>query len=174
MQERGASGADRCRLTALSGRRKRPPAHASKLGGMPGTSQYVKHLAQVPLFAACSTRELQKIARAADQMTVEAGREIVTQGTTGREAFVVVDGEGSVERNGKRIATIGPGDHFGELALLDGGPRTASVQAETALTLLVIGQREFTGLLDEVPGLALKIMRSLAGMVRQLDEKIYP
>jgi CRP-like cAMP-binding protein len=141
---------------------------------MAGSSRYLKHLAQIPLFSACSTRDLQKIARAADELSIDEEREIVTQGAVGRECFVIVEGEAAVKRNGRRIATLGPGDHFGELALLDGGPRTASVFAESPITLLVLGQREFTGLVDEVPGLALKIMSSLAARIRELDDKIYP
>ena len=141
---------------------------------MGSSGRYLKHLAQVPLFSACSTRDLQKIAKAADELTVDSEREIVTQGTVGREAFVIVDGEAVVKRNGRRITTLGPGDYFGELALLDGGPRTASVFAASPITLLVLGQREFTGLLDEVPGLALKIMKVLAQRIRDLDQKIYP
>lgn len=141
---------------------------------MGSSTRYLKHLAQIPLFSACSTRDLQKIARAADELTIDEEREIVTQGAVGREAFVIVEGEAAVKRGGRRVATLGPGDYFGELALLDGGPRTASVIAETPLTLLVLGQREFTGLLDEVPGLALKIMKVLAERIRDLDQKIYP
>ena len=101
------------------------------------------------------------------------GREIVKQGSVGKECFIIVEGEAAVKRNGRRVATMSAGDHFGELALLDGGPRTATVVAETPLTVLVLGQREFAGLLDEVPGLGRKIMSSLAGWVRELDTKIY-
>lgn len=140
---------------------------------MSGTSRYLQHLAEVPLFASCSSKELQKIARAADEVTVDAGREVIAQDATGHEAFIVIEGRAEVVRNGQRIAEVGPGDHFGELALLDGGPRTASVVAETPMTLLVLGQREFAGLIDEVPGLAHKILTSLAQRVRELDDKIY-
>jgi len=141
---------------------------------MATSNGYLTHLSQIPLFTACSARDLQKIARAVDEVDVDREREIVTQGSTGREAFVIVEGEAAVRRNGRRIATLGPGDHFGELALLDGGPRTATVIATSPMKLLVLGQREFTGLLDEVPGLALKIMTSLASLVRDLNQKIYP
>jgi len=141
---------------------------------MAGSSRYLKHLAQISLFSACSNRDLQKIAKAADELTIDEEREIVKQDTVGREAFVIVEGSAVVKRNGRAITTLGPGDYFGELALLDGGPRTASVVAETPITLLVLGQREFTGLLDEVPGLALKIMKVLAERIRDLDNKIYP
>ena len=141
---------------------------------MAGTTGYLQHLADVPLFSSCSNRELQKIARAADEITVDEGREIVTQGATGHEAFIIIDGTARVVRNDQEIATRGPGDYFGELALLDGGPRTASVVATSPMTLLVLGQREFAGLIDEVPGLAHKILTSLAQVVRALDDKIYP
>lgn len=141
---------------------------------MAGTTGYLQHLADVPLFSSCSNRELQKIARAADEITVDEGREIVTQGATGHEAFIIIDGTARVVRNDQEIATMGPGDYFGELALLDGGPRTASVVATSPMTLLVLGQREFAGLIDEVPGLAHKILTSLAQVVRALDDKIYP
>lgn len=141
---------------------------------MANSSRYLEHLAEVPLFASCSKRDLQKIARAADELTIDEEREVVTQGATGREAFVIVDGEVSVRRNGRRVTTLGPGACFGELALLDGGPRTATVVTEAPTTLLVIGQREFAGLLDEVPGLAHKIMTALAVRIRELDDKIYP
>ena len=141
---------------------------------MAGTPGYLQHLADVPLFSSCSNRELQKIARAADEITVDEGREIVTQGATGHEAFIIIDGTARVVRNDQEIATMGPGDYFGELALLDGGPRTASVVATSPMTLLVLGQREFAGLIDEVPGLAHKILTSLAQVVRALDDKIYP
>lgn len=137
-------------------------------------SQYLEHLAQVPLFASLSKRDLQKLARASDEMTLEQDRVLVEQDTTGHEAFVILEGEATVKRGGRKLATLGPGDHFGELALLDGGPRTATVIAATPLTVLVLGQREFAGILDEVPGLAHKVLANLAKWIRELDAKIYP
>ena len=114
------------------------------------------------------------IAKAADEVTVEDGREVVTQDAVGKEAFIIVEGTAHVDRSGTRVATLGIGDHFGELSLLDGGPRTATVVADGELKLLVLGQREFNWVLGEVPGLATKIMRSMAGIIRDLDQKIYP
>ena len=134
---------------------------------------YLDHLAKVPLFAACNRRELQKIARAADELTVDAGRTLVEQGASGHEAFVIVEGQAAVVRNDAKVAELGPGEQFGELAIIDGGPRTASVLATTELRVLVIGQREFSALLDEVPGLAHKILVILARRLRDLDEKLY-
>jgi len=133
-------------------------------------SEYLDHLAQIRLFASCNQRELQKIARATDEVTIESGRVLMQQGERGREAFVIIDGTAAVEIGGTHVTEIGPGNAVGELALLDGGPRTATVTALTDMKVLVIDQRAFTSLLDEVPGLARKILARLAGMVREFDE----
>jgi CRP-like cAMP-binding protein len=134
---------------------------------------YLDSLASIPLFAACSRKDIQKIARASDQVSVPAGKVLVEQGTTGRECFMIVDGTAVVRRNHRKIATLGPGDYFGELALLDKGERTATVTAETPLTVLVLGPREFASVLDEVPGLTRKLLATLAARVRALDAQAY-
>ena len=140
---------------------------------MANRRERLDQLASVPLFRSSSKRELEKVAKAADEVIVEAGRVLVTQGEIGRECYVIVSGEASVSRDGKEIARLGPGQPIGELAVLDGGPRTATVTALSELDLLVIGQREFSALLTEVPGLAHKIMVNLAERVRELDERVY-
>ena len=105
----------------------------------------------MPLFAGCTRKELERIARSGDEITMTAGSLIVDQGQTGREAFVVLDGTVTVKRNGRKVATLGPGAIVGELSLLDHGPRTATVVCETDCTLFVISQRHFLGVLDDVP-----------------------
>jgi len=135
--------------------------------------QYLNHLATVPLFAGASTKELRSIAKATVELTIEQGKEFVTQGNVGREAFVIVEGQAEVSRGARPIATLGPGDCVGELALLDHGPRTATVTATTPLTVLVLGSREFSGLLDEVPTLNHKMLAALASRVRELDSRTY-
>jgi CRP/FNR family transcriptional regulator, cyclic AMP receptor protein len=135
--------------------------------------QYLNHLAAVPLFSGCTTKELRDIARATVELTLDEGKEFVTQGDVGREAFVIVDGRAEVTRAGQRVSELGPGDCVGELALLDHGPRTATVTAKTPLTVLVLGPREFAGLLDEVPTLTHKILAALAGRVRELDSRTF-
>jgi CRP-like cAMP-binding protein len=135
--------------------------------------QYLNHLAAVPLFSGCTTKELRDIARATVELTLDEGKEFVTQGDVGREAFVIVDGRAEVTRAGQSVAELGPGDCVGELALLDHGPRTATVTAKTPLTVLVLGPREFAGLLDEVPTLTHKILAALASRVRELDSKTF-
>ncbi len=135
--------------------------------------QYLDHLASVPLFSGCTTKELRDIAKATVELTLDEGKEFVTQGDVGREAFVIVEGSADVTRGGKTIATLGPGDCVGELALLDHGPRTATVTAETPVTALVLSARAFSGVIEDVPGLAHKLLGQLAGRVRELDRQIY-
>ena len=135
--------------------------------------EYLNHLASVPLFSGCTTKELRDIAKATVELTLDQGKEFVTQGDVGREAFIIVDGTAEVTRSGQTIGQLGPGDCVGELALLDHGPRTATVTATTPLTVLVLGPREFSGLLDEVPTLTHKILAALAARVRELDTRAY-
>jgi CRP-like cAMP-binding protein len=135
--------------------------------------QYLDHLASVPLFSGCTTKELRDIAKATVELTLDEGKEFVTQGDVGREAFIIVEGSADVSRGGKKIATLGPGDCVGELALLDHGPRTATVVATSPLTVLVLGPREFSGLLDEVPTLNHKILAALASRIRELDSQYF-
>jgi CRP/FNR family cyclic AMP-dependent transcriptional regulator len=140
---------------------------------MVGRDTYLEHLASVPLFAACSQKDLQRIARASDEVQIAEGRTLIKQGDVGRECFVLVEGQVRVERNGRKIASLGPGAYFGELSLLDKGPRTATVTAESPITVLVLGPREFSGVLDEVPLLAHKLLAALAARIRELDTKIF-
>jgi len=134
---------------------------------------HLDHLSSISLFSALSRKELQRVARASDTVEVKEGHELTRQGDVGREMFVIVNGTATVKRNGRKIGTAGPGDAIGELSLLDKGPRTATITADGPTTVLVLGAREFAGVLDEVPGIAHKIMSALAGRVRELDTQIY-
>jgi len=133
----------------------------------------IEQLAQVRMFSAFNKKELALIARASDEVSVPAGKELVQEGTPGHEFFLILSGEASVRRNGRKIVTLGPGQYFGELALLDRGPRTATVVSETPMELLVLGQREFAGVLDEVPHLAHKLLTIMAARVREADAKAF-
>jgi CRP/FNR family transcriptional regulator, cyclic AMP receptor protein len=132
---------------------------------------FIDHLAEVPLFSACSRKELGLVARRAEDVKVEAGKILVSEGATGTEFFVILDGKARVERRGRKVASVGPGGFFGDLALLDRAPRNASVIAETPMELLVLGQREFAALIDEVPGFAHKLLAGLARRLREQDAK---
>ncbi len=129
------------------------------------------HLSSVSLFSGFSKKDLEKIAKAGDEIVMTAGTVIIDQGQTGREAFVVLDGQVTVKRNNRKIATLGPGDVVGELALFDHGPRTATAVCETDCELLVIDQRHFRGVLEQVPALTTKILAELAGRIRDMDRQ---
>ena len=111
---------------------------------MPARKQYLSHLRNVSLFSGCTDRDLSKIAKAADEVSVPAGYVLADQGQTGREAFIIVDGAATVRRNGKKVAVLGPGAVVGKLSLLDHGPRTATVTTDAESTVLVLDQRHFS------------------------------
>ena len=137
---------------------------------MARSDSFVETLATVPLFSACSKKELQMVAKSADHVTVPAGEVVVSEGAAGTEFFVILDGRARVERHGREVATLGPGAFFGDLALLDRAPRNASVIADSELELARVGQRAFDGLLDH-PGFSKKLMAGLARRLRQADLK---
>ncbi len=131
------------------------------------------HLANVPLFAACTKKELARIARVSDVLSLPDGHALTRQDETSREAFVITGGKAIVRRNKRKVAELGVGSVVGELGLLDRGPRTATVVADGPIEVIVIGPREFSALLDDVPSLNHKLLKSLAGMVRALDKAAY-
>lgn len=140
---------------------------------MASRSKHLEHLAEISLFSALSKRDLTVIAKASDEITVPAGHVLVDQGDAGREMFVILEGAATVKRNGRKVGTLSSGDAIGELALLDHGPRTATVTADTEVTALVLSARAFSGVIEEVPSLAHKLLNQLAARVRELDRQIY-
>lgn len=130
-------------------------------------------LSDIWLFSACSASQLRTIRRAIDEITVEAGTVLVEEGTIGREFFFILEGSASVRRKGRRIAVLGPGRYFGELALLDRKPRSATVVSETDMTLLVLEQRSFNGLLDAMPALAHKLLVAMSQRLRDADARAF-
>ncbi len=120
----------------------------------------------LPLFAGCSGREISQVAAIADEVTFRPGRVLATEGADGREFVVIVDGRATVEQDGNVIATLGAGDFFGEMALLTGRPRVASVVATGPVDALVIEERAFRRLLDEAPGIRDQVERALAERAR--------
>lgn len=130
------------------------------------TKDIVELLRRVPLFADCSKRDLQTVARAVRPIPHRAGTMIAREGDPGVGLFILVDGVADVTIGGKKRATLGPGDFFGEIALLDGGPRTASVTARTDVQLLGLTEWVFRGLMIEHPSIALKTLRQMAGRLR--------
>lgn len=131
----------------------------------------LEHLANVRMFSALSKKELNLVARATDVVTVKPGAELVTEGTIGHEFFLILSGEAAVRRGGRKVVSLGPGDYFGELALLDRGPRSATIVAETELEVAVLGQREFMAVLDQVPAVSHKMLVTMAHRLREADTK---
>lgn len=128
-------------------------------------------LSDIWLFSTCSARDLRTIRRALEEVTVPPGRVLCEEGAIGREFFLILDGRATVRRKGRRITTLGAGDYFGELALLDRRPRSATVVSDTEMVLLVLGQREFNGVLEAVPALSRKLLAAMATRLRESDTK---
>lgn len=129
----------------------------------------VERLSQVQLFSACSKRDLARIAVLAEEIEVPAGRVLMRQGDPGREAFVIADGRAKATIRGKRSVMMGPGECFGEMALLHSAPRSATVTAESDMQLLVLGSREFSALIEDVPAVGRKVLAALADRVRDAE-----
>lgn len=126
-------------------------------------------LHRIPLFSAFDRRRLERLGMLADEVDVPAGKVLMRQGERGTEMMVIVSGSVSVDRDGSRLNTLGSGDFFGEIALVDGGPRTATVTAEEPTRLLVLSHRDFHSMMDEFPEIANQVMNALANRVRHLD-----
>lgn len=131
-----------------------------------GTKEVIAQLAKVPLLAECSRRDLQSIARAVKDINHRAGTVIAREGDPGIGLFIIVEGTCDVSIGGRRKAKLGPGDFFGEIALLDGGPRTATVTATTDVELLGLTEWVFRGLMVEQPSVAVKTLQAMAGRLR--------
>ncbi len=132
---------------------------------------YDLDLSKIWLFSTSSGKDLRMIRKALEEVTVPPGRVLCEQGTIGREFFLIVEGQAAVKRNNRKAATLGPGQYFGELALLDRRPRSASVISETEMKLLILGQRQFNGVLDAVPPLSRKMLAAMATRLREADSK---
>jgi len=127
-------------------------------------------LRNVGLFSACSDKELGSIAKLMTEVPVSAGSAIVREGAAGREFFVIAEGTAKVTAGGRKRATLGPGAFFGEMSLIDHGPRTATVTAETPMKVYVLDAREFGGLLDASPTVTRKILKTLAARLRDTEK----
>jgi voltage-gated potassium channel len=114
-------------------------------------------LAGIPIFSQCNKKELRSITRLLSSLRVSAGEVLTTQGDHGREFMIVESGTAVVRRNDRKVGTMGPGDFFGELAMLAGVTRTATVVAQTEMVIDVLSPREFASLLADNPTIASKI-----------------
>ncbi len=126
-------------------------------------------LQAVPLFQNLSARQLEEIVKHADEVPMSAGTTLAEEGKTGLELVFLLDGEAEVSQGGRPINQLGPGDFFGEVALLDGGMRTATVVAKTDLNLLVVHKSAFDHLLESIPGLQKEILLALCAYLRRAE-----
>jgi len=125
----------------------------------------------VPLFATCSKRDLQIVARHMQVVAVPAGTALMREGDHGDAFYVVLDGNAVVESAGKAVGTLHPGQHVGELALLDPAPRNATVTSVTDMTVGVIDARTFAAIVRDVPPLTGKLLAALARRLRERDRE---
>jgi CRP-like cAMP-binding protein len=137
-----------------------------------GRSDKVDILRGLPLFSRLSQRQLSAIANCADLSARREGAVLAKQDAQGLEAIIIVDGKARVEVDGKAIAELGPGDVVGEMSVIDGKPRSATVIAATAVSLLILHRRDFVSLLETVPGLQRKLLVTLCERVRQADQAL--
>jgi len=128
-----------------------------------------EQLASVPLFEGLSKKELQLVAQLSTYLEEPAGAVLTTQGHAGHEFIIVLEGEVEVRRDDRVIATRGAGTYIGEIALIDHRPRTATVVTTKPTKIEVIGQREFAGLLAEVPEISQKLLPSVARRLADLE-----
>jgi CRP-like cAMP-binding protein len=129
-----------------------------------------ERLAQIPLFQGLSKKELRNLSSLATRLEEPAGKVLTKEGQQGYEFIIVLEGEVEVRQHGEVIAKRGAGDYFGEIALLDNRPRTATVVAVTPVVIEVIERREFLGLVADNPEISQAIMATMAQRLEQLDE----
>jgi CRP-like cAMP-binding protein len=129
------------------------------------------HFRSVPLFSGVSERGLRAIVSAADELREPAGTVLVGEGDLRRELYVVVKGTVAVTRRGRKVATLGPGDFFGEFALLSGGPRNATVTAQSGVTVMILAPARFDAVLDSEASVRRAVLHALGERLRTLDKR---
>ena len=125
-------------------------------------------LKAVPLFADCDEKQLDFIATQVDEVDFVAGRDLCGEGAAGGEFFVILSGTAEVRRQGRHLRELGPGDFFGEIALLDGGPRTATVTALSEMKCLVLSRGQFHNVIRQNALIAVSVLQTLGERLRSL------
>jgi CRP/FNR family transcriptional regulator, cyclic AMP receptor protein len=127
-----------------------------------GRNEKVDLIRRVPLFTHCTRAELAEVSKIADEIDVPEGKELTREGDRGREFFVLLEGNAAVRQGSRKVNTLGPGDFFGEIALVSRSPRTATVTTTTPARLLVITATSFKTLLNHQPKIQLRVLEALA------------
>jgi len=133
---------------------------------------YIEHLAQVPLFSACTKDELRKLARRTTDIPISEGHVLVREGDRGLEFFVIVNGRARVTRRGRKVSELGPGDFFGELALLIDAERNATVTAVTPMEAIVLSRRDFEAALADAPRMTRRLLSGMAKRLAEFDSRV--
>jgi CRP-like cAMP-binding protein len=133
--------------------------------------QRVAQLSTVPLFANCSKRELARLLSRVRTETVDAGHTLFVEGAPSSNLYVILTGSAVVRKNGRRVARVGPGDVVGELSVILGGPRTATVEADTPIEWLVLDRDSLREAIDEVPGLGWNVLQSVAARLDEANKR---
>lgn len=158
----------------------RPIAQEDRTGMSDGKTAQTRHLgrqgaamlAHVPLFSGLSRRHLRNISDEAEEVSFLEGETIVRAGEPGGTFFVVLEGEVRVVRGSRTIARMGPGEFFGEISLLDGGPRTATVVAETPISAVRVSKRSFDRVVTREPTVAAKVLAVVARRLREAERTV--
>ena len=129
-------------------------------------------LAKVPLFQGLSKKELRSVARECEEETFNAGQDIVAAGKAGGRFYLIIDGQAKVVSGNRTKASLGPGDFFGEISIIDKGPRTATVTAVGYVRALSIASWNFLSVMEENFSIARKIMQTLCGRIRENDKSL--
>ncbi len=129
-------------------------------------------MSEVPLFANCSKRELGRLLSGARTETVDAGHTLFVEGAPSSNLYVILTGSATVRRKGRRIARVGPGDVVGELSVILGGPRRATVESDTPIEWLVLDRASLRQAIDEVPGLGWKVLQSVAARLDEASKNV--
>ncbi len=160
-------------MTAAWGRKAGALSPAIKVQPIPERRErLVDRLRLVPLLEHVDESELVRIAPLPEELDVETGALLTEEGTPGGEFFIILTGTATVERQGHRLATLGPGSFFGEVAVLTHGLRTATVKADCPMRLLRLDERRFRTLLSTAPAVSQKLMEGLAERLKEADEAI--
>jgi len=151
------------------GSRARPAPHQPEQALRRTKRETATALEGVPMFAGFSKRHLQRLAGETDVMSFAPGQTIVFEGDLGETLFVVMSGQGKVTRRGRKVGSVMPGDFFGELSAIDGGPRSASVIAETPMQVLRLFRRTLMSLVKDEPQVTMKLLDGIVRRVRQVE-----
>jgi len=148
---------------------RRPSDQSAETRGLPPRTETVRSwLRTSPLFANASEIEMSRVASLADELHVDEGEQLTVEGQPGNTFFVIAKGTATVSRGGKRLVGLGPGSYFGEIALIEQGPRTATVTADSRMWLFVFDAKGFASLMNGIPSVANEIFRALAERKRNL------